>query len=193
LVKTYLICLVLCLRQFLKLETRKNHKKDGFFKNCSIFMAKAISGSPIFSRPIILSASYTVTVSIQIDAVPSGAPFSRWPMRRCSCSPLAEAAHCTAALHPTCAMASSIAPMMLSGLPGCGNGSCIDLSPVGLLAHGAGSSVIIWWVPGSVAGEGDGDNDKRSPLCLVAGGRHGCIAVWDASTRGVLPPLAQPR
>ncbi|KAL5207016.1 hypothetical protein ABZP36_031451 [Zizania latifolia] len=33
--------------------------------------------------------------------------------------------------------------MMLPGPPGRGNGGCIDLSPSGLLAHGAGSSVVV--------------------------------------------------
>jgi hypothetical protein len=33
--------------------------------------------------------------------------------------------------------------MMLSGPPGRGNGGCINLSPAGLLAHGAGTSVVI--------------------------------------------------
>jgi WD repeat-containing protein 11 len=103
-------------------------------------------------------------------------------------------------------------PMMLPGPPGRGNGGCTDLSPAGLLAHGAGSSVVVSdprsmqlvcvlpmpssslasfvtavrWAPGSVAGEGDGDDDERSPLRLAAGDRHGRIAVWDARARAVL-------
>ncbi|KAK3155963.1 hypothetical protein QOZ80_2AG0101060 [Eleusine coracana subsp. coracana] len=41
------------------------------------------------------------------------------------------------------ATAGSATAMMLPGPPGRGNGGCIDLSPAGLLAHGAGSSVVV--------------------------------------------------
>ncbi|TVU33503.1 hypothetical protein EJB05_25326 [Eragrostis curvula] len=41
------------------------------------------------------------------------------------------------------AAAGSATAMMLPGPPGRGNGGCIDLSPAGLLAHGAGSSVVV--------------------------------------------------
>uniref|UniRef100_A0A0E0JVA1 Uncharacterized protein n=1 Tax=Oryza punctata TaxID=4537 RepID=A0A0E0JVA1_ORYPU len=109
----------------------------------------------------------------------------------------------------------SATAMMLPGPPGRGNGGCIDLSPAGLLAHGAGSSVVISdprtmqllcvlpmpssslasfvtavrWVPPSsrshAAGDDD-DDDERRPLRLAAGDRHGRIAVWDARARLVL-------
>jgi WD repeat-containing protein 11 len=93
---------------------------------------------------------------------------------------------------------------------GRGNGSCIDLSPVGLLTHGAGSSVIVSdprsmqllcvlpmpssslasfitvvrrappALAGAVAGEGEDDEDDCRPLRLTAGDHHDRIVVWDA-------------
>ncbi|KAL6888632.1 hypothetical protein ACP4OV_009658 [Aristida adscensionis] len=104
---------------------------------------------------------------------------------------------------------------MLPGPPGRGNGGCVDLSPAGLLAHGAGSSVVVsdprsmqllsvlpmpspalasfvtavrWAPPAppSLAGAHPDDDDDRRPLRLAAGDRHGRIAVWDARARAVL-------
>ncbi|OEL29402.1 hypothetical protein BAE44_0009580 [Dichanthelium oligosanthes] len=102
--------------------------------------------------------------------------------------------------------------MMLPGPPGRGNGGCIDLSPAGLLAHGAGSSVVVSdprsmqllcvlpmpspslasfvtavrWAPTAAPSSLAGDDDDRRPLLLAAGDRHGRIAVWDARARAVL-------
>lgn len=101
--------------------------------------------------------------------------------------------------------------MMLPGPPGRGNGGCIDLSPAGLLAHGAGSSVVVSdprsmqlicvlpmpsaalasfvtavrWAPHGAPSSLADDDDRRS-LRLAAGDRHGRIAVWDARARAVL-------
>ncbi|XP_006646857.2 WD repeat-containing protein 11-like [Oryza brachyantha] len=110
----------------------------------------------------------------------------------------------------------STTAMMLPGPPGRGNGGCIDLSPAGLLAHGAGSSVVVsdprsmqllcvlpmpssslasfvtavrWAPPGApslAAGHEGDDDDDHRPLRLAAGDRHGRIAVWDARARLVL-------
>ncbi|WVZ77962.1 hypothetical protein U9M48_025749 [Paspalum notatum var. saurae] len=113
--------------------------------------------------------------------------------------------------HGGAAGAGSATAMMLPGPPGRGNGGCIDLSPAGLLAHGAGSSVVISdprsmqllcvlpmpsaslasfvtavrWAPPAVPSLDDEDDDRR-PLRLAAGDRHGRIAVWDARARAVL-------
>ncbi|XP_062218149.1 uncharacterized protein LOC133918327 [Phragmites australis] len=45
--------------------------------------------------------------------------------------------------HGNGAAAGSATVMMLPGPPSRSNGGCIDLSPTGLLAHGAGSSVVV--------------------------------------------------
>ncbi|KAG2648386.1 WD repeat-containing protein 11-like [Panicum virgatum] len=106
----------------------------------------------------------------------------------------------------------SATAMMLPGPPGRGNGGCIDLSPTGLLAHGAGSSVVVTdprsmqllcvlpmpsaalasfvtavrWAPPAAPSSLAGDDDDCRPLRLAAGDRHGRIAVWDARARAVL-------
>ncbi|RLN08112.1 hypothetical protein C2845_PM11G14000 [Panicum miliaceum] len=106
----------------------------------------------------------------------------------------------------------SATAMMLPGPPGRGNGGCIDLSPAGLLAHGAGSSVVVTdprsmqllcvlpmpsasvasfvtavrWAPPAAPSSLAGDDDDSRPLRLAAGDRHGRIAVWDARARAVL-------
>nr|CAB3448800.1 unnamed protein product [Digitaria exilis] len=115
--------------------------------------------------------------------------------------------------HGNGAGAGSATAMMLPGPPGRGNGGCIDLSPAGLLAHGAGSSVVVsdprsmqllcvlpmpsaalasfvtavrWAPPAPSSLAGNDDDDERRPLRLAAGDRHGRIAVWDARARAVL-------
>ncbi|KAF8677082.1 hypothetical protein HU200_046543 [Digitaria exilis] len=115
--------------------------------------------------------------------------------------------------HGNGAGAGSATAMMLPGPPGRGNGGCIDLSPPGLLAHGAGSSVVVsdprsmqllcvlpmpsaalasfvtavrWAPPAPSSLAGNDDDDERRPLRLAAGDRHGRIAVWDARARAVL-------
>ncbi|CAL5060395.1 unnamed protein product [Urochloa decumbens] len=114
--------------------------------------------------------------------------------------------------HGNAAGAGSATAMMLPGPPGRGNGGCIDLSPTGLLAHGAGSSVVVTdprsmqllcvlpmpssalasfvtavrWAPPAAPSSLAGDDDDRRPLRLAAGDRHGRIAVWDARARAVL-------
>uniref|UniRef100_A0A0E0CF84 Uncharacterized protein n=1 Tax=Oryza meridionalis TaxID=40149 RepID=A0A0E0CF84_9ORYZ len=127
---------------------------------------------------------------------------------------MASCASPSSRLHGNAAGGSATA-MMLPGPPGRGNGGCIDLSPAGLLAHGAGSSVVISdprtmqllcvlpmpssslasfvtavrWVPPSSSFHAagiDDDDDERRPLRLAAGDRHGRIAVWDARARLVL-------
>ncbi|RLM80940.1 hypothetical protein C2845_PM12G02080 [Panicum miliaceum] len=106
----------------------------------------------------------------------------------------------------------SATAMMLPGPAGRGNGGCIDLSPTGLLAHGAGSSVVVTdprsmqllcvlpmpsaalasfvtavrWAPPAAPSSLAGDDDDCRPLRLAAGDRHGRIAVWDARARAVL-------
>jgi WD repeat-containing protein 11 len=107
--------------------------------------------------------------------------------------------------------AGSATATMLPGPPGRGNAGCTDLSAAGLLAHGAGSSVVVSdprsmqlvcvlpmpssslasfvtavrWAPPAAAGQGEED-DGCPPLRLAAGDRHGRVAVWDARARAVL-------
>jgi hypothetical protein len=152
-----------------------------------------LQGSPIFSRPIIVFASYS---DIGIDP-------NRCSFNRCSILPLADeniqllstgggrAPHCCSPPNPRDGVLRRADDALgLAGLRQRRLHRPQPRRPPGARRQEQRRRLVGAWVFGGGRRRGRRRTESAPPR---REGRHGCIAVWDAPTRAVLAPLAQPR